>query len=188
MAIDINAGDGNNNIRLVSSAVLATNHYSRFSANVITGSGNDTIVAVAGINNTITSGAGNDTVTAGQGTILVSLGAGADKFILENVTYGAGDVGQVLTLTDFNFAEGDTFVFQNFGADFGDDSVDPANALVYDDTYPNTWTVDSIEDFRELRDGGAITVTALVAHNGSTITFLDGFGHSVSVDLWGVLI
>lgn len=77
---------------------------------VTTGAGNDTVKVTKVTNGVLELGAGNDTIDILAGTASVTLGTGADV-----VKVSAGGAANV-TVTDYNYAEGDKFEFA--GADF----------------------------------------------------------------------
>lgn len=76
---------------------------------VTTGAGNDTVTVTKVTDGVLDLGAGNDTVSVTAGTASVTLGTGAD-------VVKVADTGATVTVTDYNYAEGDKFDFA--GADF----------------------------------------------------------------------
>lgn len=78
---------------------------------VTTGAGNDTVTVTNVTNGVLDLGAGNDTVSVTAGTASVTLGTGAD-------VVKVADTDASVTVTDYNYAEGDKFDFAGTGFDF----------------------------------------------------------------------
>ena len=116
-------------------------------------------------------------------------GEGADEFRFNaaNVHNNDGDHHEILDL-DFQ-GDGDVLLFHKFGSAWHDDTIDPGNTVEYGGTASfNTWTLDSVEDLRELRDSGAIGAELMDLGVGTRITYFDNGGDQVHVDLWGILL
>ncbi|MDD7656725.1 MAG: hypothetical protein PUJ23_08090 [Veillonellaceae bacterium] len=78
---------------------------------VTTGAGNDTVKVTSVTDGVLELGAGNDTIDIVAGTASVTLGTGADVVKVANT-------GATVTVTDYNYAEGDKFDFAGTGFNF----------------------------------------------------------------------
>ncbi len=112
---------------------------------------------------------------------------GADLFRVNAVSPHVLD-GDNHVITDLDFAEGDILRFDQFGAAWADDSVDPANTLqfVSDPSGFDNWIVDSVEDLTELEGSGALVLSALSGGAGTRLEFQDLAGDTATIDLWNV--
>ena len=81
---------------------------------VTTGAGNDVVTVTSVTGGVLDLGAGNDTVSVTAGNASVTLGTGAD-------VVKVADTGASVTVTDYNYAEGDKFDFggTTFSFDYG---------------------------------------------------------------------
>ncbi|MEH2168863.1 MAG: calcium-binding protein [Nostoc sp.] len=76
--------------------------------NILTGSGNDSVIGSAA-NNTIITGAGDDYIKGGSGQDVLYGGAGADKFVFDSF-YDGVDI-----IKDFEWKEGDKIQISKYG-------------------------------------------------------------------------
>lgn len=123
---------------------------------VTTGAGNDTVTVKKVTGGVLDLGAGNDTVSVTAGNASVTLGTGAD-------VVKVADTGASVTVTDYNYAEGDKFEFT--GADF---------AFTYDTA---TATLSS---------SGGSSVSVVTAMNNGVYELKNGDTHYVRTDVASV--
>ncbi len=94
---------------------------------VLTGSGKDSVNVVSVDSGEFDLGAGNDSIYIAQGIATVNLGAGADF-----ISVGGGSDGATVSVSDYNYAEGDVISVAN-AATFDFDTA-TGNATVADAT------------------------------------------------------
>lgn len=124
---------------------------------VTTGAGNDDVTVTSVTGGVLDLGAGNDTVSVVAGTADVTLGTGAD--VVKVSANGSAEV----TVTDYNYAEGDKFEFT--GADF-DFTYDTATAT--------------------LISSGGSSVSVVTAMNNGVYELKNGNTHYVRTDVASV--
>ncbi|MBC2662451.1 hypothetical protein H7F50_11855 [Novosphingobium flavum] len=115
---------------------------------------NQLIRAGAG-DDVLRGGKGDDRLVGGAGDDIMSGGKGADQFYFNSADVGAGQT-DTDRIVDLNFADGDTIVFDNYGAGFfadksGLDAFDGGNDAI----------VSSFAGLKNLVNGsgGAVTAT-----------------------------
>jgi Ca2+-binding RTX toxin-like protein len=145
-AIDVQAGGGNDDVRVDDSA----GSFADEQVTIDGGAGNDTITGGDG-NDTLIGGTGNDTIVGGRGADTVSMGAGADTF-----TWNPGDGSDIVD----GGAGNDTMRFNGSNAPENFNlSANGSRVRLFRDVANITMDLGGIENVNLNTLGGADTTT-----------------------------
>ena len=123
---------------------------------------------------------GNDTILVRWGNDPANGGADGDQFVIDGRYINNGDAH---TITDLNFAEGDSIEFRFMDAGTFDNAIDPANDLfVYNNGTKSQF--DSVEDIFEANANGVMT--AVEDGFGSAVLSVTVGGNSLTLTIEGL--